>query len=233
MRNSSVDGYIITATRGLKDEIMKLKKENIPFVLIDRLVPGLEANYVVVDNYRGAYDLTRHLLKKGYSQIGYISLSNGMSQMVDREKGFKDALAESKVSITAQMKLEVPFNESDETVITAIKKFIARNPGMDALFFATNYLGLSGIEALQRSELAIPSDIAVVCFDDNDLFRLLTPSITVAAQPIREIATRSIELLLKYIKNEKKQMKPEGEIIQPEIIIRNSTPQKKMMNVAR
>jgi LacI family transcriptional regulator len=233
MRNSSVDGYIITATRGLKDEIMKLKKENIPFVLIDRLVPGLDANYVVVDNYRGAFDLTRHLLKKGYSQIGYISLSNGMSQMVDREKGFTDALAESKLSITAKMKLEVPFNESDENVITAIKKFIARNPGIDALFFATNYLGLSGIEALQRSELSIPSDIAVVCFDDNDLFRLLTPSITVAAQPIREIATRSIELLLKYIRNEKKQVKPEGEIIQPEIIIRNSTPQKKMMNVAR
>jgi LacI family transcriptional regulator len=83
-----------------------------------------------------------------------------------------------------------------------------------------------GIEALQKCKLRIPDDLAVVSFDDNDLFRLLSPSITVAAQPIREIATQSIEMLMKIIKKEQKQSKTVGEIIKPEIIIRESSPKK-------
>ena len=94
------------------------------------------------------------------------------------------------------------------------------------MFFATNYLGVIGIEALQQSNLNIPADIAVVSFDDNDLFRLLSPSITVAAQPIEEIATESIQLLLRIIKKEQKPLKTVGEIIKPKIIIRNSSPKK-------
>jgi LacI family transcriptional regulator len=84
-----------------------------------------------------------------------------------------------------------------------------------------------GIEALQKCGRKIPDDMAIVSFDDNDLFRLLTPSITVAAQPIKDIATQSIELLLKIINKEQKQTKTVGKIIRPEIIIRDSSPKKK------
>ncbi len=227
MMTSSVDGYIITATQGLKDEIVKLKKQNVPFVLLDRLIPEVDTNYVILDNYRGAFDLTRHLLKNGYRNIGFITISNGMSQMIERERGFLDATVDAWENVAEKTILEVPFGDSDENIIDAIRQYIARQPRIDALFFATNYLGVMGIEAIQQSKMKIPSDIAVVSFDDNDLFRLLTPSITVAAQPIKEIATKSIELLLKLINKEQKQSKMIGEVIQPEIIIRNSSPKKK------
>lgn len=226
MKNSSVDGFVITATKGLRSEIVKLKKENIPFVLIDRLVPGIKANYVILDNYRGAVQLTKHLLGNGYSKIGFISIISDMSQMVDRKRGVMDALKAAHISITRQAMLEIPFGETNEHIINAIQDFITGNPDLDALFFATNYLGVFGIEALQRNNLKIPADIAVVCFDDNDIFRLLTPSITVAAQPIDEIATHSIELLLHMINNNGKQTKSIGTIISPTIIVRGSSPPK-------
>ncbi len=226
MKNSSVDGYIITATDGLKDELTKLKKENVPFVLLDRLMPEIETNYVILDNYNGAYDLTKHLLDNGYTKIGFISIVKGMSQMLDRKKGFIDALTQAKILFPLKTILEVPFEETDENIIATITKYLAKNPKLEALFFATNYLGVMGIEALQRSNLKIPADIAMVCFDDNDLFRLFTPSITVASQPIKELATQSIDLLLKIIKKEKKQTKPIGKIIQPVIIVRDSSPKK-------
>ena len=227
MKNSSVDGFIITATKGLKDEIDKLKKENIPFVLLDRLVPEVETNYVILNNYKGAYDLTTHLLDNGYGKIGFISIHDGMSQMIDRKKGFLDALRDADKQMPEKSMLEVSFMQTHEEILDEIKKYLHNNPELDALFFATNYLGVLGIEALQQCGLTIPEDIAVVSFDDNDLFRLLTPSITVAAQPIKEIATRSIELLLKVIKKEQKQVKLIGEVIEPTVIIRNSSPKKK------
>jgi LacI family transcriptional regulator len=225
MKNSSVDGFVITATKGLRSEIIKLKRESIPFVLIDRLVPGIKASYVVLDNYHGAVELTKHLLENGYSKIGFISIISDMSQMVDRKRGVMDALKDAHISINKQAVLEIPFGESNEYIINSIKDFITRNPDLDALFFATNYLGVFGIEALQRNNLKIPSDIAVVCFDDNDIFRLLTPSITVAAQPINEIATHSIELLLQMIDNNAAG-KPVVTVISPTIIVRGSSPPK-------
>lgn len=226
MRNSSVDGYIITATQGLKDEIMKLKTDNVPFVLIDRLIPNIETNYVILDNYLGSYNLTKHLIDNGYNKIGFITINSEMSMMMEREKGFLNAMMIANLSTSPKNMLKVNFEESEENIIRAIKKFVQHNPDLDALFFATNYLGVMGIEALQKCGLIIPKDMAVVSFDDNDLFRLLTPSITVAAQPIKDIASQSIELLLKIINKEQKQTKTVGKIIRPEIIIRESSPKK-------
>jgi len=226
MRNSSVDGYIITATQGIKEEIQKLKKENIPFVLIDRLMPDVETNYVILDNYSGSYDLTTHLLDNGYSNIGFISIVSEMSMMTEREKGFSNALADAQNSKAISKSLKFLFSDSHEEMIASIQAFVLQNPNLDALFFATNYLGVLGIEALQKCKLNIPSDIAVVSFDDNDLFRLLTPSITVAAQPIHEIATASINLLLKIINKELRPSHTTGEVIKPVIIVRNSSPKK-------
>ncbi|MEP6746877.1 MAG: LacI family DNA-binding transcriptional regulator [Bacteroidota bacterium] len=225
MKQSSVDGLIITATSGLKEEIIKLTNENIPFVLIDRLIPGIDSNYVILDNYKGAYDLTNHLLQNGYRKIGFITISGGMSQMIDRKRGFMDAMTAAKIDMPDNSILEVSFKENTRT-LDAIKKFIIKNPRLDALFFATNYLGVLGIEALQECNLKIPEDVAMVSFDDNDLFRLLTPSITVAAQPVQELASRSIELLLRIIKKEQRHTSITREILKPSIILRKSSPRK-------
>jgi len=227
MRNSSVDGYIITATQGIKDEILKLKKENVPFVLIDRLIPDVETNYVILDNYLGSYNLTNHLIDNGYRKIGFISIYSEMSMMTEREKGFQKAIEDAGLPVQSRHVLKVNFSDNEEKIIKAMVKFIKANPQLDALFFATNYLGVMGIDALRKCHLKIPADIAVVSFDDNDLFRLLSPSITVAAQPIKEIAIQSIDLLLKVIKKEQKQSMTVGEIIKPQIIIRESSPKRK------
>lgn len=225
MRNSSVDGLIITATQGLGEDLLKLEKDNLPFVLIDRLIPGVGANYVVIDNYKGAYELTKHLLDNGYRKIGFVSITGGMTQMLDRKRGYTDALSGYKAGVSNRNILEVQ-HRSNEKTLAAIKKYITANPGIDAIFFSTNYLGVLGIEALQCCRRNIPEDIAVVSFDDNDLFRLMTPGITVAAQPVKELANRSIDMLLSLIKKGQKQGVQTGVVIPPSIIIRQSTPRK-------
>lgn len=226
MKNSAVDGFIITPTKGMTEQIKKLKKEHIPFILIDRLIADIETDYVILDNYQGAYDLTQHLIDNGYRKIGFVTLSEGMSQMEHRQKGFLSALAAAQIDLSENAILEVSYQDTEDAIIEAIQQYLTCNKNLDALFFATNYLGISGLEAIKKNNLTIPTDIAVVSFDNHVLFRLIVPSITVAAQPIEEIATKSIELLLKNINKGKKQLKPVGIVIKPEIIIRNSSAQK-------
>ena len=229
MKNSSVDGMIITPTKGLVEEIKLLEKQNVPFVLLDRLIPDIEANHVILNNYKGAFDLTNHLIKNGYKQIGFISIFSDLSQMDEREKGFMDALAQEGRSIPDEAVLKVRFDQIGTEIVLAMEKYLKKNPQLDALFFATNYLGVYGLEALQNANKKIPKDIAVVSFDDNDLFRLYTPSITVASQPIHDIAVEAINLLLNIIHDRDKKNNPEGIVLEPELIERNSSPKKKGM----
>ena len=226
MRNSSVDGLIITPTKGLKDELEKLSWDNVPYVLFDRQVSELDANYVVLDNRKGSYDLTKHLISNGYEDIGMVTIVNEMSQMQERENGYKDALLEAGHTFDKSSVLKVRFDDSHEEIVDAIAKFVKKRKGLDALFFATNYLGVYGIEALKKVKIKIPYDMAVVSFDDNDLFRLFTPSITVAAQPIREIAVQAIDLLLSVIEKKELANNSIARVIAPVLIQRESSPPK-------
>ena len=226
MRNSSVDGMIITPTKDLTQELEKLKNDKIPFVLLDRTVPGLSANAVVLDNFKGAFDLTRHLLSNGYQKIGFVTIHGDMSQMIERESGYLAAMESSTNPCAKEFVLKVKFDDSAEIMISSIISFVKENPALDALFFATNYLGVHGIEALKQLGKSMPEDLAVVSFDDNDLFRLFTPSITVASQPLKQIAVETIELLLRLIENEVKHEAPISKVLEPELIERQSSIQK-------
>ena len=70
---------------------------------------------------------------------------------------------------------------------------------MDAIFFTSNNLGVAGLEALRSIGKRIPDDISVICFDDNDLFRLGMPGISVVSQPIKDIAKKAVEILIQQI----------------------------------
>ena len=227
MQHSSVDGMIITFTRGLKEDLERLKKDHVPFVLLDRILPEIETNAVVLDNYKGANDLTKHLLGNGYKNIGFISMFESMSQLQQRKRGYLDALKEAGYDLKKIQTLELSFHETDQQLLEKIKEFLKKNTHLDALFFASNYLGVLGIEAIQQSGFQIPADFAVVSFDDNDLFRLMTPSITVVSQPVETLAKKSIQMLLDCIENNQTNQQMESEVIAPELIIRQSTPVKK------
>jgi LacI family transcriptional regulator len=226
MRNSSVDGLIITPTKGLRDELEKLRADHVPYVLFDRQIPEVDTNYVVLNNHQGAYDLTRHLISNGYEDIGFVTIVSEMSQMEERERGYRDAMLAAGLGVDKSQILKVRFDDPYDDVVAAIAGFVKKRKGLDALFFATNYLGVFGIEAMKKVKIKIPYDMAVVSFDDNDLFRLFTPSITVAAQPIREIAVAAIDLLLSVIKTGNAEKQTTGTIVSPVLIQRESSPPK-------
>jgi len=226
MRNSSVDGMIITPTKDIHEELEKLKLDKIPFVLLDRIVPGVSANSVVLDNYKGAFDLTSHLINNGYKTICFVTIHSDMSQMTERERGYFSAIASASSNRINGQVLKVKFDDTPETIISSVVKYLNEHPNVDALFFSTNYLGVRGIEALKQLGKSIPDDLAVVSFDDNDLFRLFTPSITVASQPITKIAVEAIDLLLNLIKNDLQLENPLGKVLSPELICRQSSIQR-------
>jgi LacI family transcriptional regulator len=154
-------------------------------------------------------------------------MRDGMSQLQNRKKGFMDAIRlQSKSGALCEL-LELSFYDSNEKILQQIKEFLLEQQQLDSLFFASNFLGILGIEAIQQCGFNIPDDFAVVSFDDNDLFRLMSPSITVVSQPVEELAKKSIELLLNCIEKGGQMNQVESVLIQPELIVRNSTKKRK------
>lgn len=199
LKYRQVDGYIITPTKNLDKEIELLQEAAKPLVLMDRYFPHLKSHYVVLNNFKGAYDATTHLIKQGYKKIAIVTLASDQTQMKDRLDGYTAALKEHKLSFSKSMVKRLPFDLDRESYNEEIKKFLTSIKGLDAVFFATNYLGISGIECIRSLGWAIGKEIGLVGFDDHDLFRLHSPSITCVSQPIAEIGKQIVELLMKEL----------------------------------
>ena len=218
----NLDGYIITPPKGLEDHIQSLVSSKIPVVLFDRYFPALETDYVVVDNFNASKKAVQHLFNSGFENIALVTTSSDQTQMQERLNGYEKTILENGKKPRI---LKIPFNHSAEQNIKAISAYIKKNKEIDAIFFSTNYLAFKGLEAISELKLAIPDDLAVVAFDDQDFFRIYNPSITAVAQPVKAISLKLIDILLQKMGSFEKPV--EKVVLSTNLIIRNSSVKKK------
>lgn len=219
-RDKHVDGYIITPPEGIEENIQTLINDRFPVVLFDRYFPSIQTNYVIVDNFEGTYRAIQHFMQHGEEHIAFITLESGQTQMKDRLSGYRKAMKEQDKE---EHVLKIPYDHDPEQMILCIVSFLQENRDLDAIFFATNYLAIRGLEAMDRLNLSIPSDIRVVSYDDHDLFRLYKPSITAVAQPIEEISEQVINTLLHHLDREDKNPPKDQLILSTHLIVRESS----------
>ncbi|MHA4812169.1 LacI family DNA-binding transcriptional regulator [Flavitalea flava] len=219
-RDRQVDGYIIAPPPGIEKEIQTLINDGFPLVLFDRYFPDIHTNKVTVNNYKGAFDATMHLLDSGRQNITFITLNSEQTQMAGRMEGY---LAAMKARFIIPRTETIDYLLSETMLVQRIRKMLEGHPQTEALFFATNYLAISGLKAVKELNLDIPGDVALVGFDDNTHFNLFAPSITSVAQPIDNIAAEILRILTKQMHNKGQQIENEDIILNTELIIRNSS----------
>ncbi|MDN3584301.1 LacI family DNA-binding transcriptional regulator [Mucilaginibacter flavus] len=198
-----VDGYIITPMKGLEKEIQNLVANEKPVVLIDGYFPGIDIPHVLVDNYGSTYNAIEFLIKAGYKNIGFVTADLDLVQLNDRMQGYKDALKAGGIKEEKKKLFKLPFDAEQGDAVDAIKTFISHQKQIDAVFFTTNYLGTLGLQAINALKLNIPDELAVISFDDNEIFSLYPPGITTVRQPTYEIAKSAIDMLLSQMTAEK------------------------------
>lgn len=224
LSQQQVDGYIITPAPGMKKFITDLyAQQHKPIVLLDSFYPDEDIPYVSVDNYAGIKQGMEHLLQKGYKNIGFITADLDLVQMKQRLNAYNDCLKAHDIKRHKDLILQIPYDLSKEKIIGEITDFIKKHSALDALFFATNYLGIAGLESIIQSGIKIPEDLAVICFDDHDILRLYPPGITIIQQPVEEIARAASQLLMTQLgKKSSKQSKTQIQL-PPKLVKRGST----------
>lgn len=218
-----IDGYIIAPPMGVEQEIDSLLKSNIPTVLFDRYLPEVPTDYIVVDGEDGTYQATRHLLEQGFAAIAFVTTDSEQTQMYARLRGYQRAVQEQ--GLPQQIaRVALDFGGDRQKSIVEIGTFLRDNPACEAVIFANNSLTIYGLEAIAQLGRRIPEELAVVSFDDNDLFRLHSPTITAIAQPVEAIAETLINVLLAKLQDDQ----PAGQLVQEivlpaTLLVRNSS----------
>jgi LacI family transcriptional regulator len=221
-RDTQVDGYIIVPPPGIEEDIQQLMDDNFPVVLFDRYFPGLATCNIVVDNFDGVYKGMRHFLKHAYRNIAFVTIHSTQTQMRDRLNGYHHVINENGLPPLVKM-IEFDGKLSPEKITQEIKHFLQGHPQIDAILFATNYLAISGLEAIKHLGLSIPGDIAVIGFDDNTHFSLFSPSITAVAQPIQEISDQVMQQLMACLTGDEKAPEKKTIVLQTKLILRESS----------
>ncbi|MGI4735346.1 MAG: LacI family DNA-binding transcriptional regulator [Janthinobacterium lividum] len=215
-----VDGYILALPNGVEMEVSALVRSGKPLVLFDRPLTGVLANAVMVDGASGMYEAAQHLLSQGFRRIALVMAQSDQQQMAARQQGYAQALAEYQLP---ELTLEITFPQEREHIIQELQAFFTTNPTCEAVLFATNYLGVHGLEALSRLGRRIPEQMAVISFDENDLFRLYTPAITVVAQPMEMMAEDVISTLLAALEGPAETGRMVQLQLAPQLVVRASS----------
>lgn len=219
-RDRHVDGYIMAPPEGIEEDIESLINDGMPVVLFDRHLPKVDTDFVEVDNYFGAYNATKHFVEQGFKKIAFVTFLSQQTQMVDRVKGYEEAIKSENLEALIK---EIAFNQNNELVLGPLRDFLKTHPDIDAILLGNNHLGICCLKIMKELNMQVPGDIALISFDDHDVFELHSPPISAIAQPVEAIADNVITVLLKKLNAPSVPGKSQAIVLKTDLKIRNSS----------
>jgi len=201
-----VDGLILTSS-GLiptvdgHDALERILDAGVPCVVVDRDLGEAPVDQVLVDNDQGGYLAGEHLISLGHRRIACLVGPSDVTPSAGRIAGFQRALADAGLAVAAAGL--VRGNGQSDGGAAAVRQLLERGlvaaGGVTAIFAFNDQMALGAIGALQRAGRRVPEDVSVVGFDDIPQSAAIFPALTTIAQPIGEMGTIGVRLLLDRI----------------------------------
>ncbi|MGC1648864.1 MAG: LacI family DNA-binding transcriptional regulator [Candidatus Sulfotelmatobacter sp.] len=228
-----LDTLIIASCRTTVEVFFRIEKQNIPYVLIDRCLPGLSANFVGVDDESVGVLATRHLIDLGCKRIAHIR-GPETSPGIRRMEGYKRALAQGGLKvmdnyITTERKGDVGTKHGGAE---AMLQLLSLKPRPDGVFCFNDPLALGAMNYALDHGVRIPQDLAIIGCGNlhyDDSLRVPLSSID---QHSRQIGEEAARIALRIL-NSKAPPQPEIVVLQPELVVRESTQRRTVKNPSK
>ncbi len=172
-----------------RDGLNRLLRRGIDVVVADRSVRGLPS--VEADNKSGSYQLTEHLLQKGYRNIAYIAGPPEVSTASDRLSGFTAAIENAALKPAAVLYGNFTYKSGYERA-----QEILRATSVDAIMAANDLMAIGAIRAIEEMGLSVPRDIGVTGFDHVSLLEFVQPRLTTVHIPAYEMGEKAMKLFM-------------------------------------
>ncbi|MBI9082945.1 MAG: LacI family DNA-binding transcriptional regulator [Desulfobacterales bacterium] len=216
--NAGIDGLIFASVHLVEPVVETLIRDRFPLVMINRRLKADRGDSVVLDNRKGAYLLTRHLIENGYRKIALINGPADVSTAVERLQGYRQALRESGIRVKQRYVRHVNFSRCDgfDTAMTMLQG----TDRPDAIFGGNDYLAMGIMDAAAQWNLSVPEDLAVVGFDSTELAQSM--ELTTVSQHLHQMGSLAVQSLIQSIEQKPRQ-EPFRVVLEPKLVIRKSS----------
>ena len=192
LRDHSVDAAIVVPASESDTTLRAFAKQR-PLVLVNRLVPGLEADTVLLDNESGARAATEHMLDLGHIRIGFIGGDRTSSTGRERLAGYRQALSARHIAYDRTLVATGPFNR--QWGVQAMARLLENEPP-SAVITSSNRLFLGAMGVIAEHGLRVPDDISVVSFNDPEWLAHWSPPITTVSTPAAEVGRLAARMII-------------------------------------
>jgi LacI family transcriptional regulator len=194
-----VDGILASLAKEAVDfsHYTDLKKRNVPVVLFDRSNDSLEIPSVVIDDYKGGFIATEHLIAQGYKRIGHLAGPVRFQTFQERMNGYCDALRAHGMEVDDR--LIYPGDLSIEQGKKSADYFLNQEKPPDAVFAVEDFSALGLIKRFKERHIRIPEEIGVMGFGNEDFGEHITPTLSSIYQQTVEMGRSAFKMLLGII----------------------------------
>lgn len=221
-RSGRVDGVLISVASetGSGTHIRELLSREIPVVYFDRVLKDLPLASVVTDDAAAGYNATQHLISNGCRRIAFLGLSPNLSISNDRLSGYVQALTAAGL----------PLRKSDIAYCAAtpqqnyntVKKMLQRQQRPDGIVACAEKLTTVMYQVCRDLALRIPEDVKVLCFSNQEMAAMLSPSLTTITQPAFEMGKAAAEILLKLL-DKKPVTATDRQLVIPSVLVKRAS----------
>jgi len=216
-------GVIVEPTKSARLNInlkyyQELDRRKIPYIFLHAAYPDLNSAYIIMDDVKGGFLATEHLLKLGHRKIAGIFLADDL-QGVRRQEGFLSALQEYNVTINENFLGNYTTEEMFSFPYHFTMNLLQTEDPPTAIVCYNDQIAIQVIEAIRRRNMKIPRDISVVGYDNSNLAVATEIKLTTINHPKDVMGKHVARLIVDMI--EGKEKKP-CFVYQPELIIRDS-----------
>lgn len=178
-----------------------LVESKIPVIMVDRYFPELNSDYVISDNFRGAYEAVTHLIKLGHRRMGYITGQEYLTSVCDRLKGYKKALQDYDIDYQEELVKKVISRStlSIEKSYKATKELLKEEP--TAIFTYNEIATIGALKAIKEKGIDVPRELAFVGFDEVAVASHIFMPLTVVMQQTYRIGEIGASMLIERVKH--------------------------------
>jgi LacI family repressor for deo operon, udp, cdd, tsx, nupC, and nupG len=221
LQDNNIGGLILMNII-IKDEHLTDYMSRFPVVQIGEGVHSNPLYIVSSDDKQAGYDLTTHLLERGYDSIGFAGVNSQHGQpdySRNRLEGYKEALEEHHIPLNSEMIFDADY--STEGGADAARYFTSLKKPLRAICCVSDIIAIGCIGEMKKLGKRVPHDVAVAGFDNMIVSQFCSPSLTTMAQSFEEIGVEAVNMLDQLIQGNL--AKGRKLFIPHELIIRDST----------
>ncbi|MEW6673944.1 MAG: LacI family DNA-binding transcriptional regulator [Thermodesulfobacteriota bacterium] len=230
MLDVGVDGFVFASSRLHEPAIENLIEKRFPLVLVNRKLKSENYSYVVLDNFKGAYDITKHLIDSGYRRIAIIDGPSNVFTGLERLKGYQRALKDHDIDVRPDYIFQGNFARA--TGYEGASRLLMMKDRPEAIFSGSDYIAMGVFDAIEELGLKIPEDLALVGFDDTEFASNQRIRLTTVSQREYTMGGLGVQILIDYIEN-KEMGYVHKVVLESKLVIRESCGCKLRRNGAR